>query len=163
MKEEFSKSESKKDYFKSKKTFNTIKLKSKYQLKEVDYIRWNSCNNLNFVPKISPKKSFCIPSLLVLNPENAQRQNSDDVIDKKKLCFDSDSDDNSLELSFESSKDEEIKNKDENLIINKETNNPKNDFNLENNLKSNFDENNYNKYDSGEYVTILDILSMNHK
>ena len=157
-----SKSESKKDYFRSKKTFNSIKLKNKYELKPVDYIRWNSCNNLiNLVPRISPKKSFCIPSLLVLNPENTQRQMPDDF-DRKKLCFESDSDDNSLELSIESSKDEDIKDKNKEIIIKKETNNPKNDFNSENNLKSDFDENNYNKYDSGEYVTILDIL-MNHK
>ena len=162
MEEENSKSESKKGYFKSKKTFNSIKLKNKYELKPVDYVRWNSCHNLmNFVPRISPKKSFCIPSLLVLNPENTQRQKSDDF-DKKKLYFESDSEDNSLELSFESSKDEDIKNKNQEIIINKEINNPKNDLNSENNLKSDFDENNYNKYDSGEYVTILDIL-MNHK
>ena len=85
-----------------------------------------------------------------------------DDFDRKKLCFESDSDDNSLELSIESSKDEDIKDKNKEIIIKKETKNPKNDFNSENNLKSDFDENNYNKYDSGEYVTILDIL-MNHK
>ena len=34
---------------------------------------------------------------------------------------------------------------------------------LENKIELNSDNNKYNKYDSGEYVTILDILSMNHK
>ena len=45
----------------------------------------------------------------------------------------------------------------------KDESDSKNSNNLDNNIETNFDENICNKYDSGEYLTILDILTMNHK
>ena len=158
----WSKSSTKNDYFKSKKSFDVIKLKKKYELTETNYIRYNSCNYLiNFVPKLSPKQSFCKPSLLVLNPEENDKHKTEEI-EKKKLSFDSNSEDNSFELSFESSEDEEAKNTNEEE--NKKEFDSKKGFNLDNKLKSDFDDDNKcNRYDSGEYVTILDILSMNHK
>ena len=166
--EEESLSSKKNDLYKSKRSVKIKKLKNKYELNEPDYKRFNSCNNLiNFVPRITPKKSYCKPSLLILNPEdNIQKQHSNDIV-KNKLLFENDSEDNSFELSFDSSKDED------NQKLNKETNNKKDEIkdesdsknsnNLDNNIETNFDENICNKYDSGEYLTILDILTMNHK
>ena len=156
------KSSAKKSYFKAKKSFDTIKYKKNYELNGANRIRYNSCNYLiNFVPKISPKKSFCKPTLLVLNPEVNNKQKSEEI-KKKELCFESNSEDNSFELSFESSEDEEfiITNEDK---IKKESNSKK-DLNLDNKLKFDLDDdNNCNRYDSGEYFTILDILSKNYK
>ena len=100
-----------------------------------------------------------------------QKKKNSDEICKKKLLFESESDDDSLELSFESPKEEENKNLNDEAIINNDininiksenlANNLKDDFNLENKSKSDFKERICNNYDSGEYLTILDILSMN--
>ena len=166
--EEESLSSTKNNLYKSKRSLKTKKIKNKYELNESENKRFNSCNNLiKFVPRITPKKSFCKPSLLILNPDdNIKKQHSEEV-GKNKLLFENDSEDNSFELSFDSSKDEDNQklNKE---IINKNNEikdelNSKNNNNFENNVESNFDENFCNKYDSGEYLTILDILSMNHK
>ena len=73
-----------------------------------------------------------------------------------------------MELSIESSKDEECKNVSNENNIKKESKEKidiiqEQDCNLENNnIESEFYKENCNKYDSGEYVTILDILSMKH-
>jgi hypothetical protein len=170
MKEVESLSSTKIDIYKSKRRLNTTKLKKNNELNEIEYKRFNSCTNLiNFAPRITPKKSFCKPSLLILNPDDNFQKKHSEEIGINKLLFENDLEDNPLELSFDSSKD------DDNRKINKEINNKngemkeklllytKNNNNVENNIESNFDENICNKYDSGEYLTILDILSMNHK
>ena len=169
--EEKTNTEIKESHYESKKTFNITNLKNKFGLNSLDFVKWKSCNDLtNFVPKITPKKSYCVPTLLILNPDVIQKKNSDEIC-KKKLFFESESDDNSFELSFESPKEEENKNLNDEAIINNDininiksenlANNLKDDFNLENKSKSDFKERICNNYDSGEYLTILDILSMN--
>ena len=137
--------------------FGTVRIKNKYKLDEYEFIRYNSCGNLvNFVPKITPKKSFCRPSLLVLNPD----RNSNEL-EKKQISFESDSDENSLDLALKYSKDEVNQKLSKQKLIKNEDESKNSD--LENKIELNSDNNKYNKYDSGEYVTILDILSMNHK
>ena len=152
---------------KTRRIMNPKTLKNKYEMFNSEINRWNSCNNLiNFVPRITPKKPYCKPSLFVLNPDMIHKQNSQ-VGFQKHLIFEEDS--NSLELSFESSKDENNKNNiGENNINKKESDkkleiNQNQDLNIENiNIESDICKENCNKYDSGEYVTILDILSMKH-
>ena len=152
---------------KTRRIMNPKKLKNKYEMFNSEINRWNSSKNLiNFVPRITPKKPYCKPSLFVLNPDLLQKQNSDEGL-QKHLIFEEDSD--SLELSIESSKDENNKNiNNENSINKKESEekleiNQNKDLNNENNnIESDICKENCNKYDSGEYVTILDILSMNH-
>ena len=147
---------------KTRRIMNPKTLKNKYEMFNSEINRWNSCNNLiNFVPRITPKKPYCKPSLFVLNPDIIHKQNSQGGF-QKHLIFEEDS--NSLELSFESSKDENNKNNinkkesDKKLEINQNQ-----DLNIENiNIESDICKENCNKYDSGEYVTILDILSMKH-
>ena len=81
---------------------NPKQLKNKYEMFNSEVNKWNSCNNLiNFAPRITPKKSYCKPTLLELNPGILHKQNSQEDI-QKHLIFEEDSD--SLELSFESSK-----------------------------------------------------------
>ena len=152
---------------KTRRIMNPKTLKNKYEMFNSEINRWNSCNNLiNFVPRITPKKPYCKPSLFVLNPDMIHKQNSQERF-QKHLIFEEDS--NSLELSFESSKDENNKNNiGENNINKKESDkkleiNQNQDLNNENiNIESDICKENCNKYDSGEYVTILDILSMKH-
>ena len=164
--EEETKALRKKGRGKTKRIMNSNKLKNKYEMFGSEDNRWNSCNNLiNFVPRITPKKSYCKPSLLVLNPDILHKQNSEEV-SQKQLIFEDNSD--SLELSIESSKDEECKNVSNENNIKKESKEKigiiqEQDCNLENNnIESEFYKENCNKYDSGKYVTILDILSMKH-
>ena len=153
----------KEDCIKFKSSLNSVKLQKNYEIEQTNYFKWSSCNNLNnFVPKILPKKSFCKPSLLVLNPEIIQKHNSEEI--GKNNSKQKSEDDNSLELSLESSNDEEVKNNDaqKNLEDEKEKSivNSKENFYLEKKFNFIFEG---NKYKSGECVTILDILSMNYK
>ena len=149
---------------KTRKIMNSKKLKKIYEMLNPEANRCKSCKNLiNFVPRITPKKSYCIPSLLILNPDVKEKKHSDDI--KNNLFFEKDSIDNSRELSLESSKDEKNNNLTNEIIINNNIQsenlgiNLKDDCNLKN--KSDFKENICNIYDTGEYLTILDILSMN--
>ena len=133
---------------KTKRIVNSNKLKNKYEIFNSEINKWNSSKNLiNFVPRISPKKSYCKPSLFELNPDMFHKQHSDECL-QKNLIFEDDSD--SFELSIEQSQDEDKKESEGKSAIN------------QNNMDSYSDKEICNKYDSGEYVTILDILSMNH-
>ena len=133
---------------KTKRIVNSNKLKNKYEIFNSEINKWNSSKNLiNFVPRISPKKSYCKPSLFELNPDMFHKQHSDESL-QKNLIFEDDSD--SFELSIEQSQDEDKKESEGKSAIN------------QNNMDSYSDKEICNKYDSGEYVTILDILSMNH-
>ena len=133
---------------KTKRIVNSNKLKNKYEIFNSEINKWNSSKNLiNFVPRISPKKSYCKPSLFELNPDMFHKQYSDECL-QKNLIFEDDSD--SFELSVEQSQDEDKKESEGKSAIN------------QNNMDSYSDKEICNKYDSGEYVTILDILSMNH-
>jgi len=162
-------SEPKKVHFISKKTFNKSNSNKKEEINSKNYAKSKSCNDLkNFVPRITPKKSNCIPSLLILNPDVIEKKHSDEI--KEKLFLEKDSNDNSRDLSLESSKDEKNNNLTNEIIINNNINNIqsenfernlKDDYNLKNKPISDFKENIYNIYDNGEYFTILDILSMN--
>ena len=133
---------------KTKRIVNSNKLKNKYEIFNSEINKWNSSKNLiNFVPRISPKKSYCKPTLFELNPDIFHKQHSDESL-QKNLIFEDDSD--SFELSVEQSQDEDKKESEGKSAIN------------QNNMDSYSDKEICNKYDSGEYVTILDILSMNH-
>ena len=154
--------------------------------KSLSFGRWNSCKNLmNFVPKILPKKSFCTPSLFILNPsEEHHRVYSSKHVDKN-LYADIDSNDSFSESNEEEKKDKNKKDIKLPVNINKEKKNEEknnkiddnmikanslNDLNLENKLKSDFNNQNktinnqvINLYDSDKYLSILDVLLMNHK
>jgi hypothetical protein len=143
-----------------------------------------SCKNFtNFVPRISPKKSFCKPSLFILNPdEKFAKKFSEDQTDKDFLfIYGSDSEGNSSEL--ESNEDEmnenniklnknlfkeekkEVKNDSKEETINTNSNQNQ-DFDFGNKLISNLNEYNNNECNNNEnnrFFSILDILSMNEK
>ena len=165
-----------------KKTFSEIKKESKYKSTKI---------LTNFVPRIGPKKSFCKPSLFILNPNEASlKKYSDDPANKNLKIVSSseseESEDNSSNLSSEENKkindeDKNIKNIKNNNEIIKE--NPdeykidfKSDFNLE--LKSNVEvnneinnsctnninnNNNEENNNNNNYLSILDVLSMTKK
>ena len=159
-------SKSKNVHFISKKTFNKSNSKNKDEINLKNYLKSKSCNDLkNFVPRITPKKSYCIPPLLILNPDAKEKKHSGGI--KERFFFEKDSNDDSRELSLESSKDEKNNNLTNEIIINNNIQsenleiNLKDDFNLKSKSKSDFKENICNIYDNGEYLTILDILSMN--
>ena len=165
-----------------KKTFSEIKKESKYKSTKI---------LTNFVPRIGPKKSFCKPSLFILNPNEASLKKYSDVPVNKNLKIVSsseseESEDNSSNLSSEENKkindeDKNIKNIKINNEIIKE--NPdedkidfKSDFNLE--LKSNVEvnneinnsctnninnNNNEENNNNNNYLSILDVLSMTKK
>ena len=165
-----------------KKTFSEIKKESKYKSTKI---------LTNFVPRIGPKKSFCKPSLFILNPNEASlKKYSDDPVNKNLKIVSSseseESEDNSSNLSSEENKkindeDKNIKNIKNNNEIIKE--NPdedkidfKSDFNLE--LKSNVEvnneinnsctnninnNNNEENNNNNNYLSILDVLSMTKK
>ena len=79
--EEKTNTEIKESHYESKKTFNITNLKNKFGLNSLDFVKWKSCNDLtNFVPKITPKKSYCVPTLLILNPDVIQKKNSPSVL-----------------------------------------------------------------------------------
>ena len=167
--EEKENSKSKNVHFISKKTFNKSNSKNKDEINLKNYLKSKSCNDLkNFVPRITPKKSYCIPPLLILNPDAKEKKHSGGI--KERFFFEKDSNDDSRELSLESSKDEKNNNLTNEIIINNNINNIqsenfernlKDDYNLKNKPISDFKENICNIYDNGEYLTILDILSMN--
>ena len=162
-----------------KKTFSEIKKESKYKSTKI---------LTNFVPRIGPKKSFCKPSLFILNPNEASlKKYSDDPVNKNLLIVSSseseESEDNSSNLSSEENK--KINDEDKNIKNNNEIikENPdedkidfKSDFNLElksnvevnneinnsctNNINNNNNEENNN---NNNYLSILDVLSMTKK
>lgn len=126
-----------------KKNLKDVKKESKY----------NSTKILtNFVPKIGPKKSFCKPSLFVLNPdENNLKKYSEKPVKKNLLIVSSseseESEDNSSNLG--SSEENKIKIEDKKKIElsdNEQKEESKNDENINNNnpekdnldFKSNF-------------------------
>ena len=151
-------------------------------------IKYNSCKNVivNFVPRISPKKSFCKPSLFILNPEEyPMKKLSEEEIGNNLLGISSsssNSEGNSSDLSSseENNKSKDKKNMDETKGNKKkfkedENNvniNTKKDFDSElksnaDNINNNFTINN-NKYnnndsDNNKSHSILDVLLMNHK
>jgi len=162
-----------------KKTFSEIKKESKYKSTKI---------LTNFVPRIGPKKSFCKPSLFILNPNEASlKKYSDDPVNKNLKIVSSseseESEDNSSNLSSEENK--KINDEDKNIKINNEIikENPddykidfKSDFNLE--LKSNVElnneinnsctnninnNNNEESNNNNNYLSILDVLSMTKK
>ena len=162
-----------------KKTFSEIKKESKYKSTKI---------LTNFVPRIGPKKSFCKPSLFILNPNEASlKKYSDDPVNKNLLIVSSseseESEDNSSNLSSEENKkinDEDKNIKNNNEIIKENTDEDKidfkSDFNLElksnvelnnelnnsctNNINNNNNEENNN---NNNYLSILDVLSMTKK
>ena len=102
-------SEPKKVHFISKKTFNKSNSNKKEEINSKNYAKSKSCNDLkNFVPRITPKKSYCIPPLLILNPDAKEKKHSGGI--KERFFFEKDSNDDSRELSLESSKDEKNNN-----------------------------------------------------
>ena len=161
-----------------KKTLSEIKKESKYK---------STKTLTNFVPKICPKKSFCTPSLFILNPDEPKpKKYSNEPTNKNLLIISSsdseESEDDSSILSSEENKEkkEEDKNiKDNNKIIKESPDEDdidfKSDFNFE--LKSNIENNNEilnnnncqnNVIDNGEknnnnYLSILDVLALTKK
>lgn len=152
--------------------------------------RSNSCKIIkNFVPRLHPKKSFCKPSLFILNNDDLANKKKEQQIEKNLLLI-QDSDGNSSGLdSLEETEENNYINNNLELLGDKDVNNKdaikyknnidkfvvykEKDFNLENKLKSDFDDNKNddganddknNKYNGNEeYLSILDILSHNYK
>ena len=138
-------------------------------------IKFYSCKNItNFVPRILPKKSFCKPSLFILNPDEryVKKLSSNQLDHNLIILSDSDSDEN---LSNLDSLGEEHLNKNEKLKegINNEPSNEIIDNNSKKDTNSNSDNNINNEninsnsideeYNNGKYLSILDVLSMNSK
>ena len=160
------------------KTLSKIKKESKYKSTKI---------LTNFVPRIGPKKSFCKPSLFILNPNEPKLKKYSDVPPKKNLLIVSSSDseeseDNSSSLSSEDNKiknEDNIKIKNDNEIIKENPNDDnldfKSDFNFE--LKSNIENNNEKLNDNicinniinndeknnNHYLSIFDVLAMTKK
>ena len=135
------------------------------------FVKFYSCENLtNFVPKILPKKSFCKPSLFVLNPdEKYLKKLSQNQIEHNLFILDSsDSDDNSSNLE---SLDEENKSKDQNKLENEKdekiiNNNSKEKFESDINKNNNEIINNDSTNDESnceKHLSIFDVISMNYK
>ena len=160
------------------KTLSKIKKESKYQSTKI---------LTNFVPRIGPKKSFCKPSLFILNPNEPKLKKYSDAPHNKNLLIVSSSDseeseDNSSSLSSEENKiknEDNIKIKNDNEIIKENPNDDnldfKSDFNFE--LKSNIENNNEKLNDNicinniinndeknnNHYLSIFDVLAMTKK
>ena len=125
-------------------------------MEEKKDIKFYSCKNItNFVPKILPKKSFCKPSLFVLNPdEKFLKKFTLNQIEHNLLILDnsdSDSDDDDHNSSNLESIDEENKNQNQNEVEIKK------DEEIINNDSTN-DESN-----SDKYLSIFDVISTNYK
>ena len=117
--------------------------------------RSNSCKIIqNFVPRLHPKKSFCKPSLFILNNDDLANKKKEQQIEKNLLLI-QDSDGNSSGLdSLEETEENNIINNNLELLGDKDVNNKdaikyknnidkfvvykEKDFNLENKLKSDF-------------------------
>ena len=167
-----SKDKKKKNTFRQKK-FKSFKISRAERdlIEEKKDIKFYSCENLtNFVPKILPKKSFCKPSLFVLNPdEKYLKKLSQNQIEHNLFILDSsDSDDNSSNLE---SLDEENKSKDQNKLENEKdekiiNNNSKEKFESDINKNNNEIFNNDSTKDESNYekqLSIFDVISMNYK
>ena len=165
----------KKASFKDNIPINKLK-NYKYDKPHSKKIRWNSCKILTkFVPKIFPKKSFCKPSLFILNPnEEFHRMHSSKYADKTFFSESNSDNQNSFHSLSESPEKEEKNKNNENelkLVINEynANSNEKENTNThekESKLEFNFDSqnNDINKKTINEnYLSILDVLLMNHK
>ena len=142
-------------------------------IEEKKDIKYYSCKNItNFVPKILPKKSFCKPSLFVLNPdEKFLKKFSQNQIEHNLLILDnsdSDSDDEHNSSNLESLDDEnqnqnkvEIK-KDEDIINNNSKQKIESDINKNNEEIINNDSTN-DESNSDKYLSIFDVISTNYK
>ena len=145
-------------------------------MEEKKDIKFNSCKNItNFVPKILPKKSFCKPSLFVLNPdEKFLKKFTLNQIEHNLLILDnsdSDSDDDDHNSSNLESLDEENKNqnqneveikKDEEIINNNSKQKIESDINKNNEEIINNDSTN-DESNSDKYLSIFDVISTNYK
>ena len=167
-----SKDKKKKNIFRQKK-FKSFKISRAERdlIEEKKDIKFYSCNNItNFVPKILPKKSFCKPSLFVLNPdEKYLKKLSQNQIEHNLFILDSsDSDDNSSNLE---SLDEGNKSKDQNKLENEKdekiiNNNSKEKFESDINKNNNEIINNDSINDESnceKQLSIFDVISMNYK
>ena len=167
----------KKASFKENISINKFK-NYKYDQTCSDRIRWNSCKILTkFVPKIFPKKSFCTPSLFILNPnEEFHRVQSTKYADKAFFSESNSDNQNSFHSLSESPEKEEKNKNNENelkleLVINENnanSNEEKNSNNHEKDNKLEFDFDSQNndiikKTIKENYLSILDVLLMNHK
>ena len=147
-------------------------------MEEKKDIKFYSCKNItNFVPKILPKKSFCKPSLFVLNPdENFLKKFTLNQIEHNLLILDnsdsdSDNDDDDHNSSNLESIDEENKNqnqneveikKDEEIINNNSKQKIESDINKNNEEIINNDSTN-DESNSDKYLSIFDVISTNYK
>lgn len=159
------------------KTISQIKKESKYKSTKI---------LTSFVPKIGPKKSFCTPSLFILNPNEPISKKYSDGLANKNLVFVSSSDseeseDNSSNLSSEENKiknDEDKKMKNNNETIKEKPDEDDIDFKSDNfELKSNIENNNEKLNDNScknniidndeksnnNYLSILDVLALTKK
>ena len=182
-----SKNKNKKQLIKKKKC-NSFKNAGflKDFLEKPEDIKTYSCNNIiNFVPKISPKPSFCKPSLFVLNPEEKfiKRLSQNKLEHNLIIMNDSDSGENSSNLeSFdedvekysnlnkEESKKGDIikKNKDkQEEIINKystqDSSSISNFDNYNNNCEKINNDSIEDQCEDIKYLSIFDVLSKNYK
>ena len=154
----------------SKKTFkkNLIDVKQDCKYKSTKILT-------NFVPRIGPKKSFCKPSLFILNPnEIPSKKYSEDTGDKNLFFVSNlESEDNSSNM--ESSEEDKIKNENDKKIelnnneldelkndeiindnLNKNKLNFNSDFNCE--LKSNIENNNNEKLNNSNCNNNINII-----
>ena len=147
-------------------------------MEEKKDIKFYSCKNItNFVPKILPKKSFCKPSLFVLNPdEKFLKKFTLNQIEHNLLILDnsdsdSDNDDDDHNSSNLESIDEENKNKnqneveikkDEEIINNNSKQKIESDINKNNEEIINNDSTN-DESNSDKYLSIFDVISTNYK
>ena len=147
-------------------------------MEEKKDIKFYSCKNItNFVPKILPKKSFCKPSLFVLNPdEKFLKKFTLNQIEHNLLILDnsdsdSDNDDDDHNSSNLESIDEENKNKnqneveikkDEEIINNNSKQKIESDINKNNEEFINNDSTN-DESNSDKYLSIFDVISTNYK
>ena len=147
-------------------------------MEEKKDIKFYSCKNItNFVPKILPKKSFCKPSLFVLNPdEKFLKKFTLNQIEHNLLILDnsdsdSDNDDDDHNSSNLESIDEENKNqnqneveikKDEEIINNNSKQKIESDINKNNEEIINNDSTN-DESNSDKYLSIFDVISTNYQ
>lgn len=162
------KSNIKKFHSHSKKTIkkNLIDVKQESKYKSTKILT-------NFVPRIGPKKSFCKPSLFILNPNEKPLYSEDTGNKNLHFISDSESEDNSSNM--ESSEENKIKNEyDEKIgtnnneldelkndeIINNNQNKNEMDFNSDFNfeLKSNIENNNNEKLNDNNCNNNINII-----
>ena len=171
------KSNIKKFHSHSKKTIkkNLIDVKQESKYKSTKILT-------NFVPRIGPKKSFCKPSLFILNPNEKPLKKYSEDTGNKNLHFISDSESEDNSSNMESSEENKIKNEDDEKIgtnnkeldelkndeiINNNQNKNEMDFNSDFNFELKSNNNNINIIDNenqnNNYLSILDILALTKK